>query len=303
MPTTISNEYNTFLDIKSIKNLNSFFARTSEDKLALLVRNNKEEHSSTSYSNNYLVLKCNLDLEVETQPIGKFHILTCISDDLEIKKDFTRICNYIFIDKNEPKSSDEVIALFYSLQNIFSEELSHDTHLLQIGLYGEYIALLKLIIESKTNIFNKWHFNFSSRHDIEIDEKTRIEIKTTTRGERIHRFNHEQISRDNIKIFVISNMIELSEEGTSLFDLSQQILNQFDDYKRKLTIEQLNKRCGLSDYNKGIISNLEDCLQNCKLYEDSNIPKLILEKHNAVTNISYDIDFSLVQDKFFSILP
>jgi len=303
MPTIISNEYLTVLDVESIKSLNSFFANSTDGNIALLVRNSTDENQISSYNNKHIYLKSNVKLDVNKQKIGSFHILTCISSDQKIKSDFQRICNYIFIEKNESKNSDEVITLFYSLQNIFSEEIIRENHFLQIGLYGEYVALLKLIDSKKKNIFEKWHTNFSTRHDIEIDGQTRIEIKTTAKSERIHRFNHEQISRKNLKVFVISNVIELSETGTSLYDLSLKMMSLFSDHKKKLSIEQLINRCGISEFNKGVTSNLEDCFQKCKLYEDIDVPKLIINDHSAITNISYDIDFSMIKEIDFEMLP
>lgn len=304
MPTIINNEYFTKLDIDSINSINSFFAHSADGSLTLMVRNSKEEQQKSSYNNKNLFLKSNVKLEINSQTIGMFHILTCISGEIKIQKDFKRICNYIFVETNEARSSDEVTALFYSLQNVFSETNDKDTQSLQIGLFGEYIALLKLVETNNKAAVDKWHKNYSSRHDIEIDEFVRIEIKTTTKSKRIHRFNHDQISRDNLKIFVISNVIELSEMGTSLYKLSLTMMSLFSDYEKKLLIEQLINRCGISEHNQGITSNLDDCLNNCNLYEDRDIPKLSIHYNNSITNIAYDIDFSSVAEvDFFMDFP
>lgn len=164
---------------------------------------------------------------------------------------------------------------------------------LQTGVYGELLFVLFGSENGIEHLLTKYHSNFFSKHDLELDRKNRIEIKSTVGSKRIHHFSHDQLVRKDINVFVGSILLEESSEGTSLFELFDKVLELSDDPKITLWLGQLKGFCGVSNQNPGVKFSLDKAKQEIKLFKADELPHLDIGETNGVTNISYDVDCSL----------
>ena len=82
-------------------------------------------------------------------------------------------------------SSEEMVKLFYSLERIFSEIVIKNTDL-EIGLYGE-LVVINYLFNIKSKMYDKWHADFFSKHDFELNKHVKLEVKTTRKRLKIIR--------------------------------------------------------------------------------------------------------------------
>ena len=95
-----------------------------------------------------------------------------------------RVCDFLFVKRNEPLSADEMLKLFNSLETIFKAATKRDQSL-EIGLYGE-LSLLNYMYNENNEIYKMWHSEFFSKNDLDIYEKEKIEVKSTIKDIRQH---------------------------------------------------------------------------------------------------------------------
>jgi len=257
----------------------------------ILIKNSIEKKISSNYNTDNLEIKLNAVL-VHDNENHYFHIITSKKNDYFAKVQFNVIFEYVFM-KIESKISDNSLSnLISSIYEYFKISPDADFRNMQIGVFGELLCIKKLYESGYEEIVNKYHRDFYSKHDIEINDKVRLEIKTTSSEKRIHRFKHNQIYRDDVKVFVASSILEPSQEGCSLYDLFVEIKSLYSDPDAKFALEKLMKKCGISLENKGLTFALSKAYGDLYFFDSDSLPKINIKEPNGVTNISYDVDCS-----------
>jgi hypothetical protein len=288
--------YITFLKKEEIIDKNIVIGFDDENRRTLLIKNSVPSGENPIFKTDYFRLKTNVSILIENEEIGSYHILTCVMKDIVIVDSFDRVCNYLFIKNNKALSIEEMLKLFNSIELIFKSTQEKDLRNTQIGAFGELFTLKYLFSNGYGKIARNWHTDIFLKHDIEINKKNRIEIKTTTTEKRIHRFRHDQIFREDINVYVISVMLEESEIGYSLYDLFIDVIGQFSDMEKIFSLEVLMKKCGISKSTPGIVCNDSKILENLKIFDAKFLPKFNIPEPEGVSGTSYDVDFANVKD-------
>lgn len=296
------NEYFVNLDKSELSNKNVIIAKNINNKLTVLIKNLNEEDNGSVFLTDYLQLRTCVKIYLNDEYIGIYHVIVCLTDDEFIIYDFKKVLDILIIKAQKKMSSFEVLNLFNSINNIFKTTEEKDNRELQIGLYGELITLKYLYNLGYLNIIEKWHTNFSLKFDIELNKSNRIEIKTTTNEQRIHTFNHNQLCRKDVTVYIVSCLLEKSELGLSLGDLIDQIIEICHDLSKINILYALKKRCGINDKNDGMIFNETLAYSKLKLYEAKNVPQIIEDIPDSITHIKYDVDLTSALNSDFSVL-
>lgn len=265
-----------------------------QDNHSILIKNSIMKSIATKYSTD------NLNVQIDTVLYfgGKdyyFHIITATKNDMYSISQFEVIYEYIFKKISEPISGNELNILITSIEDYFRTTPDKDLFSLQVGVFGELFTIKYLYESGYKNIIEKYHNNFYSKHDIEIDDKTRIEIKSTVSEKRIHTFKHNQIFRDDIDVYVSSVMLEQSKEGVSLLELFQDVKKLYDNPDSILSLNKLMRRCGVGEENVGLKFASSKAYNDIKIYEAKVLPKINIPAPDGVTNIKYDVDCSLAE--------
>lgn len=239
---------------------------------------------------------------MDNEYIGIYHIIVCLSDEDFIIRDFEKVFNVLIVKNPKRMSSFEVLNLFNSIDIIFRTTEEKENRELQIGLFGELITLKYLYNLGYTNIIDKWHTKFSLKHDVELDKLNRIEIKTTTKEERIHTFKHNQLTRKDVKVYVVSCLLEISDTGLTLNNLIDYIIELCDDINKVNELHALKKKCGINDQYEGMTFNEELAYLKLKLYDSNYIPQIKEDIPEAITRITYDVNLANVDDIDFNVL-
>ena len=285
------NQYVTDISYSDIIEKNVISCTNYDGYKTFLIRSSDNFVNTLSFENIYFLMKNNIQLSIDNEIIGIFHVLVCKKNDDDSVGHFIRVCNYLFVNENQCLSAEEMLKLFNSLEVIFKTVGSKDLST-EIGLYGE-LVLLNFMYKNNNDLYKKWHTEFFSKHDMEVDEKVKIEVKTTTKDIRKHSFSYDQLYRPHLKIYVASIMLKPVEIGLSLYELcniTMPLLNS----DQIINLEIMMKKLNLSDNYVGLNCVLEECFDSIRFYDSSFIPKII-DLPNGVSNVHYDVDFSNIK--------
>ena len=136
-----------------------------------------------------------------------------------------------------------------------------------------------------------------SKHDIEITDSLKIEVKTTTKETRTHRFSHNQIYDNFYDIYVSSVILYKTEKGTSLYDLFVELLNITDNYETRFSLYKLMNFCGVNNMNQGIVFSKDNSMKSIKIINGINLPKINNDIPEGISNISYDVYCDLARQE------
>lgn len=260
----------------------------------ILIKNAAEKRISFKYDTDNLDIKLNAVL-YHGQNEYFYHIITAKKNDIDSIKGFELIYEYVFMKITNAISDEGLSGLVSSIEEYFKITPDRDFQRIQIGVWGELFAIRELYEAGYKEIIHKYHSDFYSKHDVEITDRVRAEIKTTIGSKRIHHFAHEQLYRQDATVYVISNILEESQEGVSLYDLFLNVLDLYQNPESKLALRKLMKKCNISDTNEGIRIAYARAKSEIRAFLAEELPMLKTDTPNGVTNIEYDVDCSFAE--------
>lgn len=265
---------------------------TDEDGFScILIKNNKNKILATGYSTDNLDVKINRVLSRNGEDYF-VHVIKAKKSDSYSKMQFNTIYEYVFKKIEEPIDDVQLSGLITSLEDYFKMTPEKSKRDIQIGVFGELFTIKHLYDCGFKDIVNKYHTNFYSKHDVEINKDLRLEIKTTTSEKRIHHFKHNQIKRSDVEVLVASILLEESKEGVSLREMFEMVIPLFSNADSIFALKKLMIRCGLEDNENGMAFSFEKAGNEIKYFNAQNLPKIDHESFEGITNIEYDVDCS-----------
>lgn len=263
---------------------------------SILIRNKENKSTRIKMSTDNLLVQLDTVLKLDDEDYY-FHIITAKKNDMYSLSQFNDIYEYIFKKFDSPILGKELMNLISSIEEYFKTTPEPNLKQMQIGVYGELLTIKHLYDVGLKDIVNYFHTNFFSKHDIEISKKIRMEVKSSISEKRIHRFSHDQIFRDDVDVYVCSVLLEKSKEGKSLYDLFEEVIELYSDPESILYLKKLRIRCNLNEDNKGITIAYDKAVNDFKVYNVINLPKINISAPDGVYNIKYDVDCSLSIDE------
>jgi len=243
-------------------------------------------------STRKLLLNINISCEAVINDIfeeNTLHTLTCLSDVSEEKVAFIRLTEAFakhFTDEN-PYILNE---LFTALTNLFSKTGCSSEQELQ-GLYAELYVIL-FFQKRDLDLVKYWQKSNNMAFDFSLSNSRRIEVKSTTRAERVHRFKHEQLLSELYNIIIISLLLRKGDVGKSLFTLIEEVRSLFShDYTTMLFIERAVKNIPESEL-RDIKYDDEYTNEHLRFYTADKIPRFNEAQPDGVTHTEYDSDLS-----------
>lgn len=130
------------------------------------------------------------------------------------------------------------------------------------------------------------------KFDFSINENKRIEVKSTIRSDRVHRFKHEQLLSDLYDIKVLSFMFQKNDCGFSLKELIDEILLKYNsNLALILHIENLIRNVDVSTLSS-LKFDKTYTVQNMKIFNAVDIPHFYQQNPEGVANTEYDCDLT-----------
>ena len=237
-----------------------------------------------------LSFECNARVSFSGGVVENVHILKCLLQTKKEKEIFLEVAK-LFI--NDDYSDAYVIDTFNTLQNFFANknELS-DNEL--TGFYAEFYTIYKF--HDLLNIEKYWQSKDRLKFDFSFSETLKLEIKSTTRENRIHHFKHEQLNSKYYDIYVLSYLFRYDDEGLSLYDLMDKIRPILAGNKEFcLRLNYVEKNAGI-DRLKDLKYNSIYTDEQMHFYSAKDVPKFSEQTPAGVSKAEYDCSLE-------SILP
>lgn len=249
----------------------------------------------SSLSTNYLELDFNITINSiitnQTFESGKYDLLKFKGDlNTSLFDIFYSLCKKYCSDDNGMSLFD----FFNTIRNLFEKTKDNDFRNC-IGILGELYLIKYLFTNYKTNIADAYHLAGSnSKFDFSFDTFN-IEVKATSKIEKIFLLKHSQIFNNQHNYICVINFIET---GT---DLSiNKLLNYFnneDSFKNNLRFQtailtEINKIKNPNELDKGF------SLQDISIFDTRKLPSLDNIPSN-ISEIEYKYNFSGEQPDSF----
>lgn len=260
----------------------------------ILIKNKITNMHMSSYTTKYLLIKKNVVLTKDGEDYF-CHIISCKYFDPYINRNFDVINDYIFNKIENPIDEYEFSELLSSIEQLF-RKAPEDVENQQVGITGELLTLLYFYNQGHKDIINNYHKDFFSRHDIEISDKKKVEVKTTLDEKRIHKFNHDQLNNRSFDIYISSVKLFKSEKGMSLYQLFIDVIEKTTSHDTKFLLFKLMNYCNVDESTQGIIFSFENSISSVKLIRSSDIPQIVTEIPKGVSRISYYSDCEFVDE-------
>jgi hypothetical protein len=144
--------------------------------------------------------------------------------------------------------------------------------------------------DKKINIINSYQSEQMMKFDFSISDIKKLEIKSTIKEDRIHKFRHEQLTTNLFDIIIASVLLRRDDEGLSLLDLVEMILD-LPDVSPGISRNILTflGSCGIEDLNKHKYSE-QYCNEHIAYYRAEDVPHIEYEIPIGITDISYSVD-------------
>ncbi len=270
-------------DFKIAEYEKNFFVGIDKEKnIVIVLKPNNQNGRPYNITTKSLTLECNAKVSFSSEKEETVHILKCLLNTTKEKQIFLEISKLFM---NDEYSDKYVIETFNTLQNFFSnrKELS-DNEL--TGFYAELYTIYKF--HESLKIEQYWQSIDRLKFDFSFTEKTKLEIKATTKEIRQHHFLHEQLNSKYFEIFILSYKFRYDDSGLSLFDLInlvKPILSNNKELYMRLTY--LEKNASI-EHLKELKYNQIYTDENMHFFRALDIPKFKEETPIGVSKAEYD---------------
>lgn len=205
-----------------------FVGEDSERNLCVIIMSKEKAREELSYRTKLLSLQCNvsLTLKLNNGPHNDiYHVITCYSNVDNEKYLFLQLVDTYFF--NQSITMDRMITIFGVLNDFFSKTPSLSANDLQ-GVYTELFTIY--YFRNEFDFAKYWQSTDRMKFDFSITEDLKIDVKSTIKSERIHKFRHDQLNSAKNKVYIISYKLQKDDQGLSLYDLMKSCLPLLNSY-------------------------------------------------------------------------
>lgn len=263
-----------------------FVGEDSERNLCVIIMSKEKAREELSYRTKLLSLQCNvsLTLKLNNGPHNDiYHVITCYSNVDNEKYLFLQLVDTYFF--NQSITMDRMITIFGVLNDFFSKTPSLSANDLQ-GVYTELFTIY--YFRNEFDFAKYWQSTDRMKFDFSITEDLKIDVKSTIKSERIHKFRHDQLNSAKNKVYVISYKLQKDDQGLSLYDLMKSclpLLNSYPTKKARIVRYICDDEC--KEELQKIRFNENYTIDNMRIINALNIPKF-KENPLNVTDAEYN---------------
>ena len=163
------------------------------------------------------------------------------------------------------------------------------------GLWSEL-----LVINSALNpeyLIASWHISPNDKYDFN-DGQDKLEVKSTTKHYRIHRFSIEQLNPNiGSELIIASVFVIETGVGKSILNLRDEIVSKVKDIDLNLRLNEIIYKTIGSDYEKlgDVFFDYQLAKDSLCFYNSEVIPKILNQNiPSEISNVSFDCDLTNV---------
>lgn len=161
------------------------------------------------------------------------------------------------------------------------------------GLWAELLVIEKSI--NPEYLINAWHVSPSDKYDFN-DSKDKLEVKSTTKSKRIHRFSIEQLNvNQGSDLLIASTFVVETGTGKSILNLRDIIVSRISDIKVQLRLNEIIYRTIGNEYEKlgDIFFDYQQASDSLSFYKVTDTPSIHISAiPSQVSNVTFDSDLS-----------
>lgn len=163
------------------------------------------------------------------------------------------------------------------------------------GLWAELLVIEKSI--NPEYLINAWHVSPTDKYDFN-DSKDKLEVKSTTKSKRIHRFSIEQLNNNSgSDLLIASTFVIETGIGKSVLNLRDIIVSKIGDMKIQLRLNEMIYKTIGNEYEKlgDIFFDYQQASDSLSFYKVTDIPCIKINTiPSQVSNVTFDCDLTSV---------
>lgn len=163
------------------------------------------------------------------------------------------------------------------------------------GLWAELLVIAKSI--NPEYLINAWHISPSDKYDFN-DSKDKLEVKSTSKSKRIHRFSIEQLNNNpGSDLLIASAFVIETGTGKSILNLRDDIVSKISNINVQLRLNEIIYKTMGNEYEKlgDIFFDYQLASDSLSFYKVTDIPRIHI---NAipfqVSNVTFDCDLTTI---------
>jgi len=157
------------------------------------------------------------------------------------------------------------------------------------GLWAELLVIEKSI--NPEYLISAWHISPLDKYDFN-DSKDKLEVKSTTKSKRIHRFSIEQLNNNSgSDLLIASTFVIETGAGKSILNLRDTIISKISDIKLKLRLNEMIFKTMGNEYEKlgDIFFDYQQASDSLCFYDVKDIPRIDISAIPfQVSNVTFD---------------
>jgi len=267
-----------------------YYGKDHSGHFVFVIRSEEPKRLPIMKTTGLLVLNtnahCVFDHKINQEGLTA-HVLTCLSINSLDQDAFIRL-TAAFLEQSH--KNDDVTAFFDSLTRLFKRDDSRDDLTMQ-GLFGELYAI-KHLDSLGIKIYPYWQSQDRMKFDFTIDSRKRMDVKTTTKQDRVHHFRHEQLRLDLYDILIMSIQLRPSDKGVTMLSLVNYTRDLYaSDYRRLMIIEEMIKNYSTEELSE-MCYDSQILEENIAFFDATDVPRFKEPSPVGVSNAEYDVDLT-----------
>lgn len=231
-------------------------------------------------------MECTINEVNGNSLLRKFAIITLRSSDEYLQSYFIEIFTMMLMKMPQQPSKQELSIEVERLVTIFSALTATPRKKIQ-GLWAELLVIERSL--DPQALINAWHSIPSSKYDFTLG-RDKIEVKSTSSEERVHRFSLDQLNPSpNSRLLIASVTVRESGKslnGLSVRDLYDRICNRLQNLEAKIRLYTIIAQTLGNNINKidSLFFDYITASDTLAFYDYQMIPRIL--KKDVPPNIS-----------------
>ena len=282
-----------------------FVGEDANGNVSVVLKSSEPNRDGIAMKTKLMSFECNTLLEsvIGTEKVEDYcHIFKCYSNDDNDRRYFLELCGAFFV-KMDIKIED-IVEIFNTLNELFNKNTKLSNSEME-GLFGELYTIYHFY--NRVDLSSFYQKKEKQKFDFNVDENTKIEVKTTFNKDRIHRFRHDQLTLDNTKVFLVSYKMLKDQNGLNLYELLNKVINYFynQPYIKARLLSYMKNDLDIQVL-KSFSINENYLISNMRIYDSETIPHFKQKNPQFVSGTEYDSNCDaakeISEDEFVSYL-
>jgi hypothetical protein len=237
--------------------------------------------------------ECNIK-EKEDNSNDIYTIVLLKTLNIDLQQYFTDVFSIILQQLKPIPSERDLYREVRKVIDLFSSIAKPPVKSIQ-GLWAELLVIEKAI--NPEYLINAWHISPSDKFDFN-DGKDKLEVKSTSKSKRIHRFSIEQLNNNpGSDLLIASTFVIETGSGKSILNLRDDIVSMISNINVQLRLNEIIYKTMGNEYEKlgEIFFDYQLASDSLSFFEVTDIPRIHIDTIPfQVTNVTFDSDLSSI---------